>query len=518
MMKVNPQRFALLVSIVAVSGPTVTTVLAQERIYKAYGDPEWDGFGGRIERFADWDQDGIDDLLVSAVDATCGAADEVGAVRIVSGRDGSELVEVCDPLSTLWFGVQIGVLDDVDADGMPEFWAAAPFREEGGSSRGRVTVYSGSSATELFHMVGRADGTALGRIGVSVGDQDGDGYRDLALANRRRDRVFVYSGFDGQIIRRLRPALDNASFPTQIGDAGDTDGDGVSDVLAASAGQSLVWLFSGFDGSILREIAPPAPTNAKFGAYLGGVGDIDQDGFSDYGVASSHDFGGQTPGVLRIYSGLTGSVIHEWTDPTLRSTRIHFGTPFRGLGDTNGDGVPDVLVGFGNDPRGGNNGAMNLYSGRTGLRLYRFSGQNTEEKLYRAAVRINDLDGDGIEDVVIGALGDPDSLRGSVVALRLGRLYADAHDKWPTFFSGPVEFRVAEGPPGNFAALFLTAFDGTPMFVPLAIGVFDATERLRREFSFPNIGPHTVELRGVGVDASGELVVTGVDTVYLTKQ
>jgi hypothetical protein len=58
-------------------------------IWTVEGKKWQENLGVRIVRIPDWDADGLDDLAVSAPDATVGAWQYAGMIRLVSGRDGS---------------------------------------------------------------------------------------------------------------------------------------------------------------------------------------------------------------------------------------------------------------------------------------------------------------------------------------------------------------------------------------------------------------------------------------------
>lgn len=89
----------------------------------------------------------------------------------------------------------------------------------------------------------------------------------------------------------------------------------------------------------------------------------------------------------------------------LRSTdsldwRDGFGSTLLGIGDVDGDGGDDFLVGA---PWGG---SVSAFSGRSGAVLYRVQGELTDG-LGSALCRLGDLDGDGVVDVAVGAAPRP---------------------------------------------------------------------------------------------------------------
>jgi len=88
-----------------------------------------------------------------------------------------------------------------------------------------------------------------------------------------------------------------------VAGAGDVNGDGVPDLLAGAPGhdvaggardQGQALVFSGTDASLLLALDTPTPdSNAGFGEEVAGIGDVDGDGAPDFLVgAPGHDVGG----------------------------------------------------------------------------------------------------------------------------------------------------------------------------------------------------------------------------------
>src|SRR5262245_35471928 len=131
------------------------------------------------------------------------------------------------------------------------------------------------------------------------------------------------------------------------------------------------------------------------------VGDFNQDGYDDFIVgAKFDDSNGANAGIARVYSGKDASVLLS----VAGGTGDWLGIAVAGAGDANQDGYADVIIGAsGDDPNGTNSGSAYLYSGQTGLLLRTYHGFNAFDHFGQAVAGAGDVDGDGADDVVIGA-------------------------------------------------------------------------------------------------------------------
>ncbi|MCA9773386.1 MAG: FG-GAP repeat protein, partial [Myxococcales bacterium] len=132
-----------------------------------------------------------------------------------------------------------------------------------------------------------------------------------------------------------------------------------------------------------------------------GAGDVNGDDFADVIVgASLDDDNGSFSGSAKVYSGADGSLLHTFSGAADSST----GFSVDGVGDINGDAVPDLLVG---SPDEGNNGdfsgAARIYSGADGSVLQTFNGDGEDDAFGVAVAAAGDVNGDGKPDVIVGA-------------------------------------------------------------------------------------------------------------------
>ena len=129
---------------------------------------------------------------------------------------------------------------------------------------------------------------------------------------------------------------------------GDLNADGVQDVYisdwgdnAAAPGAGKVYLYSGKDGSRLFALQGEAAGDG-YGIGISDAGDVDGDGFDDLVVGAwQHASAAPSGGKLYVHSGRDGHLLYSITGNVPGET---LGFDTTGMGDVNGDGIPDFLV------------------------------------------------------------------------------------------------------------------------------------------------------------------------------
>ena len=279
----------------------------------------------------------------------------------------------------------------------------------------------------------------FGASAAGLGDVNGDGVPDYAFGapftSVYAGYVPVFSGATGEILFTLegQVGLDGDRFGDAIAGIGDVDGDQVPDVLVgAPYDDTYAWnggragVYSGSSGVLLREYGSPAAF--VFGASTGRLGDVDGDGLSEYLIGVGADSGGTS--TVRCFSGATGLPL--WTfanDGHDLATRL---SPV--VGDGNGDGVPDALVGAPGQPSGlgiqsGN--FVAVVDGSTGEELLRVTGA-TYDQFGHSVSWLGDLDGDGGDEFAVYAIEVPDEERISVFDGSTGALLYRTSATCPT--------------------------------------------------------------------------------------
>jgi len=142
-----------------------------------------------------------------------------------------------------------------------------------------------------------------------------------------------------------------------------------------------------------------------FGSALANVHDLDQDGICDYAIGSpSADVGTLlAAGEVSVYSAATGTLLYRISGIEMDS---QFGAAIASVGDVNGDGIPEILIGA---PMGATGrGAAYLHDGGNGNLIHAFSGLAVGDAFGAHVQKAGDasLQSDGILDLLIGAPGE----------------------------------------------------------------------------------------------------------------
>ncbi|MCE3289157.1 MAG: hypothetical protein K0R83_1169 [Caulobacter sp.] len=413
-----------------------TVTLDGETGFQVSGEATLDYVGKTVAAAGDINGDGIEDFIVSAVGIDPNGLVSGGAY-VVFGTAGGFPLEL--NLSTLSgtngfqingeansftgggsLGGTVSAAGDVNGDGIDDLIVGGPNLAVNGANSGAAWVLFGKDVSidgdfaaniELsaltgadgFQINGEAVGDQAGAVVSSAGDVNGDGIDDMMVAAYRADpngslsgAVYVVFGkdtaVDGDFAANFElSALDGTNgfqingeatddyTGFSVAAAGDINGDGIDDLVIGAVGSDDP---TDTAGAAYVVFGKSAAFTATFD-----LGDLDgTNGFRVTGdmagdfvgvsVAAAGDFNGD---------GVDDLVLGAHSDESIGSTA---GATFVVFGkDTAADG--DFAASF----------ALSTLDGTNGVRINGQAGEYSG----RSATGAGDVNGDGIDDLIIGA-------------------------------------------------------------------------------------------------------------------
>lgn len=276
-------------------------------------------------------------------------------------------------------------------------------------------------AQKVLHTVhGDSASDTFGQSIDIIGDADGDGFDDFMVGGWRDDnggsdsgRVRVVSGKTGATLFVVDGDLVGDHMGYGSSGAGDVNGDGFADVCAAADEANVggvnnigsAKIVSGQTGTVLHFVTGTS-ANDLFGWSSAAVGDVNGDGFDDVLIGALLDdtTGLSNCGSATLVSGQNGAVLYTLFGGAAND---NLGDDVGRAGDVNGDGFPDLIAGAPSaDPNGGTSGRATVFSGMDGSVLMHIDGDSAGDRLGDSVDGGVDVDADGFDDLVVGAPQD----------------------------------------------------------------------------------------------------------------
>ena len=379
------------------------------------GENSSDYFGGAVSAAGDVNSDGYDDVLIGAF----WAANADGRAYIYYGSMvglGDEAAWSAVGESYEGLGASLGAAGDVNNDGYDDVII-------GTVGSGTAYVYHGSAsgvgASPSWTGFSQTPGDYYGWSVASAGDVNGDGFDDVVVGALNgpgswQGAAHVYHGSSGGL--SVRPDWTRNGWSSDlylamiVGAAGDVNGDGYDDILLSAhgndsyKGRALLYLGSPDEE---KWVAFGEEGSDAFGGTAATAGDVNGDGYGDVLIAApSHD---NDAGKIYLYHGSPTGLDGSPTWVAAGQPGDEFGRAACTAGDVNGDGYDDLIVGAPGDD--GDRGRVYVFYGSSdGLdigRAWSMAGENTGDRLGTAVALAGDVDGDDFGDIVLGAPGYP---------------------------------------------------------------------------------------------------------------
>ncbi len=331
------------------------------------------------------------------------------------------------------FGENVAVVGDVNGDGYSDVVVGAPLYDSFGTDGGRAFLFLGSAAgfpaAPTWSVVGGQNGAHLGDAVAGAGDVNGDGYDDVLIAAPDYDdgevdegQVRLYLGSPAGLGGPVWTAEGNqahCSFGVAIAGLGDVNGDGYDDIAIGAPhydnGQADEGRVSIYYGSAMGLPESPSTTrepnvaNSFFGVAVASAGDVNADGLDD-AIVGAYGMGEDGEGAAYVYLGTIFGLAQStvWVSPGTQAG-AHYGGSVAGVGDVNGDGYGDVVVGaflydhFASIDAGA---AFLYYGSSAGVEetvAWDYAIQQHGANLGQCVAPAGDVNGDGYADIAIGA-------------------------------------------------------------------------------------------------------------------
>jgi hypothetical protein len=476
--------------------------LSSNRGFQITGAVADNSLGRAVSSAGDFNHDGCDDIVIGVPQASPSALNYAGGVCILFGRKGSTPFTNVDMLTFTTgttgmmvlggvaedqFGWSVSGGSDVNGDGIHDI-VVGILRLQGapsvtyvvygrtGTPTASIDLRAGLSTAEGFKITSGAQGDANGRAVAMAGDFDGDGVGDIvtgALTNSPSDRFSAGAAFliYGQASVLPSPTILPTTAPTGLATAQPSKQPTRQPTTrpSISPGSDLdlaTWTVPAQGLEVLG-----AAGADLLGYSVADAGDVNRDGYSDLivGAYQADPQGKSAAGIVYVVFGArdrnAATTIDTIQMAPSRGFKVqgkaaddNLGWSVSGAGDFNRDGIDDFIMGAPSSDYQQNRadaGAAVVIFGKTSgwatVDLAAFKSGDTGLWIYGAAAGDNlgssvsaagDVNGDGTDDVIVGARHAGQAGGASYVLFGHSNATAFADIDLASFQSGPSGFRI----------------------------------------------------------------------------
>ncbi|MBU0475361.1 MAG: FG-GAP repeat protein [Bacteroidetes bacterium] len=371
-------------------------------------------FGITVSTAGDINNDGYSDVIVGSEGNS-----HAGAVYIYLG--GETMDDSCDVILLGEnrddnFGCSISTAGDINNDGYDDVIIGALGYN---SNRGKVYVYLGSKEVDNISDIkiyGSDNERVLGRSVSTAGDVNNDGYDDFIIGLRVNGYVGEAHLYYGSESINDSPDVvfkgegGNSEFASSVSTTGDINNDGYDDFIIGASefesakGRAYIYLGENTVDTNPDLIITGEEMQDRLSSSVSSAGDVDNDGFDDFiiGIPGYMD----DKGKANIYYG-SSSIDNLVNDSMVGNGKNNkFGYSISNAGDVNNDGYDDIVVGaIGYES---SKGRAYIYFGGNNMNNTAdvvFTGERPNDDFGSSVLSAGDVNNDGFDDIIVCASG-----------------------------------------------------------------------------------------------------------------